>query len=191
LEGNLNYTGAVITWLKEDMKLVNTAQETEALALSANPEDTTYLIPAFSGLGAPYWKSDAKAMLYGMSRTTGRAEVVKAALDCIAYQITDILVAMEKDTGMKIKQLCVDGGPTRNRYLMQFQSNMADTSVKVPNVEELSGIGAAYMAGTTLGIFTKEKAFSNLIYKEYESNLDSDSRKKFYDGWLEAVKKVL
>lgn len=191
LEGNLGYTGAVITWLKEDMKLVDSAKETEDLAKSANPEDTTYLIPAFSGLGAPYWKSNAKAMLYGMSRTTGRAEIVKAALDCIAYQITDILLSMEKDSGMKIEQLCVDGGPTRNRYLMQFQCSIADTTVRVPDAEELSGIGAAYMAGIALKMFSKEKAFSNLIYDEYNTHMDEADRKTLYDGWLEAIKKVL
>lgn len=190
LEGNLNYTGAVITWLKDDMELIHSAKETQQLAFEANPEDTTYLVPAFSGLGAPYWKSDAKAMLYGMNRATGRKEIVKAALDCIAYQITDILLAMEQDSGMKIQRLCVDGGPTGNRYLMQLQSDMADVSVCVPDAEELSGIGAAYLAGITMNVFSYEKAFSNLQYREYRASMDPAGRKKRYDGWLEAVGKV-
>lgn len=100
LEGNLNYTGAVITWLKEDMKLIQTAGETEELALSANPADETYLVPAFTGLGAPYWDENARAAVIGMSRVTGKAELVRAALDCIAYQITDLIMAMEQDTGI-------------------------------------------------------------------------------------------
>lgn len=190
LEGNLNYTGAVITWLKDDMELIHSAKETEQLAREANQEDTTYLVPAFSGLGAPYWKSDARAMLYGMNRATGRKEIVKAALDCIAYQITDILLAMEQDSGMKIDRLCVDGGPTGNRYLMQLQSDMADVRVCVPDAEELSGIGAAYLAGITLGVFSYEKAFSNLEYREYRAEMEAGRKKRLYDGWLEAVKKV-
>ena len=112
LEGNLNYTGAVITWLKDDLKLISSAKETEGLAGEANPADRTYLVPAFTGLGAPYWDEKATASISGITRTTGKAEVVKAALDCIAYQITDLVRAMEQDTGMRIEELRVDGGPT-------------------------------------------------------------------------------
>lgn len=191
LEGNLNYTGAVITWLKDDMGLIASAKETEQLALSAHQEDTTYLIPAFSGLGAPYWKSDAKAMIYGMRRGTGKKEIVKAALDCIAYQITDILEAMEKDSSMKLEKLCVDGGPTRNGYLMKRQSDMAQTAVLVPDAEEMSGIGVAYLAGITLGVFTKEEAFANLHYKEYQPQLEREKRELWYAGWKDAVSRVM
>lgn len=191
LEGNLNYTGAVITWLKDDMQLIRSAKETEALASGANPSDTTYLVPAFSGLGAPYWDSDAKAMIYGMNRAAGRRELVRAALDCIAYQITDILEAMEQDAHMKIQRLCVDGGPTGNAYLMQFQSDMARTTVSVPGAEELSGIGAAYLAGITMGAFTKEQAFGNLSYRDYGAQMEESRRHGLYDGWKEAVAKVL
>lgn len=191
LEGNLNYTGAVITWLKDDVELITSAKETEQLAKEANQEDTTYLVPAFSGLGAPYWRSEAKAMLYGMKRGTGRKEIVKAALDCIAYQITDILEAMEKDSGMKLCRLCVDGGPTRNGYLMKRQSDMAEISVMVSDAEEMSGIGVAYLAGITLGIFTKETAFGNLHYQEYHADMEKEKREKLYDGWKDAVARVV
>ena len=108
LEGNINYTGAVITWLKDEMGFIQSPKETEELALSANKNDTTYLVPAFSGLGAPYWKADAKAMIYGMSRTTGKKELVKAALESIAYQITDIVEMMRAEDGIEIKELCVE-----------------------------------------------------------------------------------
>lgn len=191
LEGNLNYTGAVITWLKDDVKLISSAEETQGLALEADPKDTSYLVPAFSGLGAPYWNSEAKAMLCGMSRRTGRAEIVKAALDCIAYQITDILLAMEQDSGTQISALSVDGGPTKNRYLMQLQSDMADVTVRTPDAEELSGIGAAYLAGITMGVFTTEQAFGNLHYQEYQPGMDQETRNRLYHGWKEAVGKVL
>ena len=109
LEGNINYTGAVITWLKDDMGLITSPGETQEMSEQANKNDTTYLVPAFSGLGAPYWKSDAKAIIYGMSRTTGKKEVVKAALESIAYQITDIVEMMKAEDGMTVKELCVDG----------------------------------------------------------------------------------
>lgn len=191
LEGNLNYTGAVITWLKDDLGMISGAGETEELAREANSEDTAYLVPAFSGLGAPYWNSEARAVLCGMNRGTGRKEIVKAALECIAYQITDILLAMEKDSGFRIDALSVDGGPTRNGYLMQFQSDMARTRVRVPDAEELSGIGAAYLAGMTLGVFTKEEAFGNLHYREYAPDMDEEKRRKLYGGWLDAVKRAL
>lgn len=191
LEGNLNYTGAVISWLKDDLQLIASAGETEALAAGASQEDTTYLVPAFSGLGAPYWKSDGKAMIYGMNRGTGKKEIVKAALNCIAYQITDILKAMEQDSGIVIRKLCVDGGPTRNGYLMQFQSDIGGITAAVPDAEELSGIGAAYLAGITLGVFTKEQAFSNLKYREYHASMEEGRRKELYDGWQDAVRRVL
>ena len=112
LEGNINYTGAVITWLEKDLKLIASAGETEELAKKAAPEDHTYLVPAFTGLGAPYWDSGAEGILYGITRTTGKAEVVRAALDCIAYQITDIIRVMETDSGIPIRALRADGGPT-------------------------------------------------------------------------------
>lgn len=191
LEGNLNYTGAVIRWLKEDMELIGSADETEELAMKANKEDTTYLVPAFSGLGAPYWKSEAKAMLYGMNRGSGKKEMVKAALECIGYQITDILLAMEQDSRLKIQTLAVDGGPTKNRYLMQFQSDLARVTVRVPNTEELSGIGAAYLAGIALGLFTSKQAFDNLKYQEYSPEMQEEQRRKLYSGWKEAVEMVL
>ena len=126
LEGNLNYTGAVITWLKDDLQIISSPGETGRLAKEAIQEDSLYLVPAFSGLGAPYWDSEARASVVGMSRTTRKAEFVRAALECIAYQITDVVQAMSEDAGVPVKELRVDGGPTRNDYLMQFQSNIAD-----------------------------------------------------------------
>lgn len=133
LEGNLNYTGAVITWLKDDLQIISSPGETGKLAKEAIQEDSLYLVPAFSGLGAPYWDSEARASVVGMSRTTRKAEFVRAALECIAYQITDVVQAMSEDAGVPVKELRVDGGPTRNDYLMQFQSNIADAGVLVPD----------------------------------------------------------
>ena len=186
MEGNLNYTGAVITWLKDSLGLIASAGETEALALQANPADTTCLVPAFTGLGAPYWASEARALISGMTRLTGRAELVRAALDCIACQIHDVVAAMEKDTGIRVPVLRVDGGPTRNGYLMQFQSDMLNAAVSRPDAEELSGIGAAYMAGISAGLYT-EHVCDVLNYRDFTPAMDETRRARRLADWSRAV----
>ena len=189
LEGNINYTGAVITWLKNDLGLIMSPKETEELAKAANKSDTTYLVPAFSGLGAPYWRSDARACIYGMSRTTGRKEIVKSALESIAYQITDILTMMDEDT--PVKELCVDDGSTGNTYLIQFQSDMAQTAVKLPKCEESSAYGAALLAGPYYGIYSRELVMETGERKKYEPQMAKNLRDEKYAGWKEAVTKVI
>lgn len=190
LEGNLNYTGAVITWLKDDLKMIESPEETQKLAQQAAADDPLYLVPAFSGLGAPYWDSRATAMLTGMTRTTGRAEVVRAGLECIAYQIQDVIEAMIEDSHVKVHELRVDGGPTKNDYLMQFQSDIAGIDVQVPDSDELSGMGPAYAAGMALGIWD-ETVFDRLKRKKYAPKMDKGLRDKKYGGWKKAVRKVL
>lgn len=190
LEGNLNYTGAVITWLKDDLKLIRSPGETEGLAREAVHDDQLYLIPAFSGLGAPYWDSHATAAIIGMNRTTGKAEVVRAGVECIAYQITDIVKAMSEDAKVTVEELRVDGGPTRNGYLMQFQSDIAEAAVQVPDSEELSGIGPAYAAGLALGVWD-EHIFEKLNRTKYEPKMAKAERDQKYEGWKHAVSKVL
>lgn len=191
LEGNINYTGAVISWIQKDLHLIDSAKETEELARKANPDDKTYLVPAFTGLGAPYWDSDATGIICGITRTTGQAEVVRAALDCIAYQITDIVKLMSSESGIDIKEIRVDGGPTRNGYLMQFQSDMLGIPVQVPSAEELSGIGAAYAAGIAVGLYTKEEIFARMQRSSYVPQMDAETKNAKYAGWKDAVGKVL
>lgn len=191
LEGNINYTGAVITWLKDDLELIENPGETETLAYAANPKDKTYLVPAFTGLGAPYWDSEATGVITGMTRTTKRAEVVRAGLDCIAYQITDVVEAMSKESNIEIRELRVDGGPTRNKYLMQFQSDIAKVNVQVPSAEELSGIGAAYAAGIAVGMYKKDEVFAKMNRTKFEPHMDAEEREEKYAGWKAAVAQVL
>ncbi len=191
LEGNINYTGAVISWLKNDLEIIQSAGETEKLAQKANPLDKTYLIPAFSGLGAPYWDSEAKATILGMNRTTGKREIVKAALESIAYQIADIVNVMAEDAKMEIKELRVDGGPTKNSYLMQFQSDILDINVRVPKAEELSVIGAVYMAGIGVGMYQKELLFSEKNATEYKPMMKEEERQERYEGWKAGINTVL
>ena len=186
LEGNLNYTGAVITWLKDDMELIQSAKETEGLAKSAIKDDSLYLVPAFTGLGAPYWNSHAKASIVGMDRTTRKAELVRAALECIAYQITDIVNAMEEDIGGQVQSLRVDGGPTGNQYLMQFQSDIVERPVEVSEVEELSGIGAAFMAGFALQMWD-EGVYDTMKRVTYRPQMNEEMRSQKIAGWKDAV----
>lgn len=190
LEGNLNYTGAVITWLKNDLQMIGSPAETEELARQAASDDCLYLVPAFSGLGAPYWDSRATGMFTGMTRTTGQAEMVRASLECIAYQIQDVMEAMSKDAGVGISELRVDGGPTKNDYLMQFQSDIAGIAVQVPDTDELSGMGPAYAAGMALGLWD-EGIFGKLDRRKYTPQMEKSLRQKKYEGWKQAVGKVL
>jgi len=191
LEGNINYTGAVITWLKEQLKLIISAEETAELAENSNPTDKCYFVPAFSGLGAPYWNSEVTAMFTGITRITGKNEFVRAALDCIAYQISDIVMLMQEEAGVVSKELRVDGGPTKNRYLMQFQADIAENLVNVADVEELSGMGTAYAAGLAIGLYEKTKVFQNIQYKKYQPEMTKVERTWRYQGWHKAVRQTL
>ena len=190
-EGNLNYTGAVMTWLKKDVGLISTDMEATELACTANPNDKTYFVPAFTGLGAPYWDSHATGLLTGVTRTTGRAEIARACLDCIAYQITDLVLLMGQDAGMAIRELRVDGGPTASEYLMQFQSDMAGVSVQVPDLQELSGMGAAYAAGIAAGIYDPDTVYDHVCRREYAPGMDAERKAALYQGWQSAVRQAL
>lgn len=191
LEGNINYTGAVISWLKDKLRIISSPAETEELAEKADPNDHTYIVPAFSGLGAPWWRDDIYASISGMSRTTGKEEIVRAGCDCIAYQINDVIEAMRKDSQIQIPQMCVDGGPTRNRYLMQFQSDISKTEIKIPDAEELSVIGVGFLAGVTAGYYDSENIYKAISYDFYESKMDEQVRQEKKQGWNEAVQMLL
>lgn len=191
LEGNINYTGAVMSWLKDDLQLISSTGEINQLVAQANPEDTTVLVPAFSGLGAPYWDNSARAAIVGMGRTTRKAELVKAATESIAHQIADVFEAMEQDYGQPIVRLCADGGPTRNPYLMQFQSEMIRRPVLVPAAEELSAIGAAYMAGIARGCYDAAALFSGAPAACFQPVMEPARREVLRTRWKDAVSMVL
>lgn len=191
LEGNLNYTGAVITWLKKDAALLASDSESELLARMANPADKTYFVPAFTGLGAPYWDSEATGLLTGITRTTGKAELVKAGVECIGYQITDLVQRMAQDAGLPLAELRVDGGPTANTYLMQFQSDMAQVEVSVPEIQELSGFGAACAAGFSCGFYDPAIIHSQLHRHSYTPKMRTEERSGRYAGWQSAVRQAL
>ena len=190
-EGNLNYTGAVMTWLREDVGLIRTDAEATELAARANPNDQTYFVPAFTGLGAPYWDSAATGLFTGITRTTGRAELARACLDCIAYQITDLVELMRRDAGLPVELLRVDGGPTASGYLMQFQSDLAGVTVQIPELQELSGMGAAYAAGFSAGLYDPDTIYEHIHCRRYTSAMDSAQRETRLDGWRRAVRQAL
>lgn len=189
LEGNINYTGAVISWMKDEIGLIRDPGETEELCRQAEQDDCLYMVPAFTGLGAPYWDSSARGMLSGITRTTGKKEIVRAGVESIAYQITDVIRAMEEDSGIPVRELRADGGPSRNSYLMQFQSDMLGAEVLVPEAEEVSGIGAAYAAGRAIGLYGEE-ILSGIRYRNFRTEMDETIRKNKYEGWKNAVKMV-
>ncbi len=190
LEGNINYTGAVISWLKDDLEMIGSPQETEELCRRAKECEDLYFIPAFTGLGAPYWDSDARGALLGVTRACGRAEFVRACVDCIAYQIADVVEAMEQSSGIRPGELRVDGGPTGNGYLMEMQSGILNTKILVPSSQELSGMGAAYAAGMAAGLYD-ERIFDRMERKVFVPQMEETFRRRRLEGWKRAVRAVL
>lgn len=180
VEGNINYAGACVTWLKDKLHLIQTPQETADLALTANPKDHTYLIPAFSGLGAPYWLPDLQAAFVGMNSTTGKNELVRATLNSLVYQINDILNEFQTITPSLAKEIHTDGGMIHNKYLMQFLSNITQSKVDISKISELSALGSVMNANQTI-IDTNSDISYQPIMKENDKN-------KLVDGWHKWIK---
>jgi len=192
-EGNINSAGATIKWLVDDLKLIDDPKNAEIIAQSVDDSRGIYIVPAFSGLGAPYWDSEARAMICGITRGAGKAHIVRAAEESIAYQVKDILDRMTKEANVCLQELRVDGGPTRDQFLMQFQADILDVKISRSAVSELSALGSAYMAGYALGFWDGIGQITGLRSKsdEFVSNMEDSRRKKLYDGWIDAVKRAL
>ncbi|MDQ0222421.1 glycerol kinase [Streptococcus moroccensis] len=190
IEGNINYSGAVMTWLKDSLHLFEDMDELNQLVAEANPLDKTYLVPAFSGLGAPYFRDDVTAAFVGMTRTTGRAELVKAGLESIAYQINAVLSAMKSVSKLEIKRISADGGPTKNAYLMQFQSNLAKADVDVATVEEASCTGVAYLAGISCGAYPETILDQLSSHRMSPEPSFASIRLEKLAGWDQAVNRL-
>lgn len=187
LEGNVNYAGAVKTWLRDDLELINGPEEVTELCYAANPASRVYFVPAFTGLGAPHWASDATGCVLGMTRTTGRAEFVKAADESIAYQIFDVVNAMSEDSGAALAELRVDGGPTRDAYLMQFLADMSAAPIRIASNDEMSGLGAAWTCGIALGMYTRDVVSVYGARGVVEPAMEAGERQEHIDGWRHAV----
>jgi glycerol kinase len=191
LEGNINYAGGVIRWLQEKMQLISSPEELEENINKADENDETVFVPAFTGLSAPYWESEAKAAIFGMGRNTGKEEIIKAAIESIAFQVDDVVEAMKEDSLLHIKELRADGGLTKSSYLMRFQADLGKVKVSVANREELSVIGVAYMAGISLGIYNENQLFKKLEYEEYEPDSAFEKIKKKKENWGKAVSVIV
>jgi glycerol kinase len=192
LEGNINCTGATIKWLVDDLELISSSKEAGALAASVDDTLGVYLVPAFVGLGSPYWDSRARAAITHMSRGVKKAHIVRAAEESIAYQITDVIRAMESESGITLQELRVDGGPTRDAFLMQFQADILDVPVIRTEIEELSAAGAMYMGALALHLYKDVQELQALrgSGKRYTPSHEDDWRKTLYDGWKRAVATV-
>ena len=193
LEGSIFIAGAAVQWLRDSLKIISDAQETNDLYNQADTSQKIYLVPAFSGLGAPYWDGEARGSMFGLTRNTGIPEMVKAAIDSVAYQTKDLLLAMEKDSGMKINVIRVDGGMVNNESFVQFLSSLLLTNVDRPTIIETTSLGAAYLAGYQSKLFRSLSDIDSKWKSErvFEPKIHKKEVKYLYNGWLKAVKGTL
>lgn len=193
LEGSVFVAGSVVQWLRDNLKCIESSSEVEALAASVPDTDGVYFVPALTGLGAPYWDQYARGSISGLSRGTTLAHIARAALQGIAYQVYDIVKAMESDTNLRLRNLRVDGGASRNNLLMQFQSDILDSRVLRPAVTETTALGAAYMAGLAVGFWKDidEIRAQWKVEREFEPEADRQTVKREIEGWHDAVSRVL
>ncbi|TGE36670.1 glycerol kinase GlpK [Desulfosporosinus fructosivorans] len=189
LEGSIFIAGAAIQWLRDGMKLIDGAADSEYYAKKVKDTDGVYFVPAFVGLGAPYWDMRARGAIFGLTRGTTKYHIIRAALDSLAYQTKDVLGSMESDSGISLKSLRVDGGAVANDLLMQFQADILGTRVDRPEIIETTALGAAYLAGLAVGFWTSKEELANrwLLNRRFEPEMDEEKRAKLYKGWLKAV----
>lgn len=193
LEGSIAMAGATVQWLRDNLQLISSAAETEAIAQSVEDAGGCYLVPAFSGLFAPYWRSDARGVLVGLTRYINRAHIVRAALESICYQTREVLEAMDADSGVPLKALKVDGGATANNFLMQLQADILGTEVVRPQVAETTSLGAAYAAGLAVGYWENLAALRDnwQVDRRWHSRIDESQRESGFAGWKKAVSRTL
>ncbi|NJC25075.1 glycerol kinase GlpK [Neolewinella antarctica] len=192
LEGAVFIAGAAIQWLRDGLKIIDEAPDSEFYARKVNDTGGVYVVPAFAGLGAPYWDMYARGAIFGLTRGSNKAHIVRATLQSLAYQVRDVLDAMQKDSGAKLKTLRVDGGASGNDFLMQFQADMLDTNVERPQVTETTALGAAMFAGLAVGYWTKDDLERTWqLGKCFSSTMEEDKRAKLYRGWQKAVKRSM
>jgi len=192
LEGSVFIAGAAVQWLRDNMKMIKHASETDAIASSINDTKGVYFVPAFTGLGTPYWDMNACGALIGLRRDTAFAEITRAVLESIAYQTKDVIEAMKEDSGMEIKILKVDGGAAANEFLMQFQSDILNLHIERPDAIEATAQGAAFLAGIYTGFWTKEQIRNIKNDKKiFQPNMSESTRNNLYNGWKKAVSRVM
>jgi glycerol kinase len=193
LEGSVFIAGAVVQWLRDGLKMIGTAAEIENLALAVADAGGVYFVPAFVGLGAPYWNQRARGTIVGLTRGTTREHIARAALESMAYQTRDVLEAMQQDSGMTLGMLKVDGGAAANNLLMQFQSDVLDVAVQRPVVHETTALGAAYLAGLAVGFWQDQNDVRRnwALDREFKPAMRNDRREQLYGRWKQAVTRSL
>ena len=192
LEGSVFIAGAAIQWLRDSLGLIKNASDTENIANSISELKDIYVVPAFSGLGAPYWDMYSRGAIFGLTRDSGKNHIIKATLESLAYQTKDIINVMEKDSKLRLKELKVDGGACNNNYLMQFQSDILNVKVLRPEIIESTAMGAGYLAGIYSSLWDKNTIISNQkINKIFDPSIDDKKRKYLYRGWGSAVKRTM
>lgn len=193
LEGSIFVAGSAIQWLRDGLRMLQDAKHSERLAKKVGSTDGVYVVPAFVGLGTPYWDSDVRGAVFGLTRGTTKEHFVRATLESLAYQTKDVLAAMETDSGIEVKTLRVDGGAVKNDFLMQFQSDILNVPVDRPVVNETTALGAAYLAGLATGFWSSRKEISNqwAIETCFQPNMADETRVDLYNGWKKAVKAAI
>jgi len=193
LEGSVFIAGAVVQWLRDEMSIIQEAKDIEYFANKVEDSDGVYLVPAFAGLGAPHWNQHARGTLVGITRGTNRAHLARAAQESIAYQVTDLLTAMNADSGIDIKELRVDGGATVNNTLMQFQSDLLEVPVIRPQITETTALGAAYLAGLAVGFWDNIEEIRKQwqVENQFEPQMDQAKVKELTNGWQRAVRAAI
>ncbi|NPA67641.1 MAG: glycerol kinase GlpK [Chlorobi bacterium] len=192
LEGSVFIAGAAIKWLRDGIKIINSASDTERMVKETDSNEGIYIVPAFAGLGAPYWDMDARGIITGLTQGITENHIVRATLESLAYQTKDILDVMSSDSGIELKELNVDGGATVNNFLMQFQSDILNKNVIRPEVVETTAAGAAYLAGLATGFWSEENLTAKRkIDKKFNPDMKEPERKKLYDGWKLAVRRCM
>jgi glycerol kinase len=189
LEGAVFVAGAAVQWLRDELGLFPQAAETEALATGIASSDGVYVVPAFVGLGTPYWDSQVRGAIFGLTRGSGKAHLVRATLESVAYQTRDILAVMEQESGIRLQALRVDGGMVANNFLLQFQSDLLRTPVERPVVQETTALGAAYLAGLATGMWKDRSDIARHWRPErrFDPRMPEAEAQRLYDGWLRAV----
>lgn len=192
LEGSVFMGGAIIQWLRDEMGMLTDAQDSEYFANKVKNNGGIYVVPAFVGLGAPYWDMYARGSIFGLTRGSNKNHIIRAALESIAYQVKDLINAMEEDAGCKINTLKVDGGANKNKLLMQFQADITNIEVCKPIMTETTALGAAYLAGLAVGYFSnlEEIAENSYVGEKYEPNMEPENRENLYNGWKKAVSRA-
>ena len=189
LEGSIFVSGSAIQWLRDGLRIINSAPQTENYATRVNSTDNVYFVPAFVGLGTPYWDSEARGAIFGLTRGTEKEHFIRATLESLCYQTRDVMEAMSKDSGIEVNNLRVDGGAVKNNFIMQFQADIVDTSVERPEVQETTALGAAYLAGLAVDFWEDKKDIADRwkLETEFNPEMSEETRTKLYKGWKKAV----